>query len=86
MARKDRHTFRVGRSDDPDGFLGVGSQEHGPVKTKSVIHSNPTKRRATSIFPQPFGVGIGTWSESLEIRGVPLEDRLICEGFDPGSE
>ena len=44
------------------------------------------KRRATSIFPQPFGWGSEAEGNDPFIRGGPESDRLICEGFDPGSE
>ena len=50
MARKDRHTFRVGRIED--SWLR---------KRPGQIDSDHEKRSATSIFPQPFGVRIGTW-------------------------
>ena len=78
MARKDRHSLFGG---------GVRLTRNGVARARTEDErdrSDREKRTATSFFLNPLGRGSATGERIASARD--RRDRLICEGFDPGSE
>ena len=77
MARKDRHTFL-------DGGLMTWIDRFGSLP-RSKIASRKSRiagRRATSFFPQPFGVRIGSrWRASRVIAELGMETDSFVKGL-----
>ena len=68
MARKDRHTLFVGDGWDHSRLMNR-SQGAPENESRAENRSSRGKRSATSIFPQPFGVRIGSRTERLVHSG-----------------
>jgi hypothetical protein len=84
MARKDRHTSFSGAV---GGWRrSRAAREGGPAERHRVEPRRDTKDGATSFSSTLFGwgPGAGGWP-TLTGRSI-AGDRLIFEGFDPGSE
>ena len=87
MAHMDRHTLLVA----PGGFcwllLDECSQGHSDVESRVETRQYYGKRRATSIFSSTLLGGDRKPAGAIRFIGkFSAGDRLIFEGFDPGSE
>jgi hypothetical protein len=87
MARKDRHSLSGGRMEFNSLFVERGSQgqRHNQEERKNM--------RTAGSELRPVFFSSTLWDEDRQLDGTNRlgernrpENRLICEGFDPGSE
>ena len=66
-------------------LLNRARKSTGNEDGREIIGTTGSELRPV-FFPQPFGTRIGSRRNDSLRREGPEGNRLICEGFDPGSE
>ena len=86
MARKDRHSLFGGRMDAILLFIERGSQGHRHDEDEWEVIRTAGRELRPVFFLNPLGRGSAPGRNGSLEREEPAGNRLICEGFDPGSE